>query len=275
MHTIFSRVIAYLLLILGGFLSACREEPIVIPNLSVGARTVLVEELTGVRCGNCPDGTKDLVELKKRFGNRLVIVAVHAAPGFDVPYSESKEDFRTAKGTQLANFIGQAAFYPCAAVNRRLVSGEPERYLPRSIWAGIVAEELAKPPAAGLVLNHTYNADTRRLHVEVRVLPERTLSEPHRLTVAITQDSIQDMQNVVTTKTPNYQHRYALRELLTAPTGDDLNEPLNAATTVTRTFSTLLPINWEAKRCRVVAFLHKNTATDKEIVQAAEINVLK
>jgi Outer membrane protein Omp28 len=256
-------------------LAGCREKPILIPDLKVGESRILVEELTGVRCGNCPDGTKELIELRKRFNERVIIVAIHAAPGFDTPFPESTQDFRTPKGTQLANFIGQAAFYPCAAINRRLVPPEQELYLSRPIWAGLITEALAKPPATGLFANTNFNAANRQLNAEIRIAPEQALSGEHRLTVLMTEDSIVDVQRVIVDKVANYQQRFVLRDILTAPTGDAIGEPLTPANVLVRNFTTTLPAKWNERRCRLVAFLHRNTPNSKDVIQAVEVRVVK
>jgi hypothetical protein len=79
-------------------------------------RVVLAEELTGVRCPNCPEGTAALIALQQQYRGRLVAVSIHAALGYDQPFPSSRYDFRTAKGTEMANYIGSAFFFPTAAI---------------------------------------------------------------------------------------------------------------------------------------------------------------
>ena len=256
-------------------LQACKEVPIDIPELSVGDRKVLAEELTGVRCPNCPDGTATLVALKDQLGDNLVIVSVHAAPGYDTPYPESQYDFRTPDGTALANYIGSAAFFPTASINRRLVPPETEPFLPRSIWSGIISEELSKPPVVGLFLNNTFDAASRQLNVDVTIAPEAQLLGEHRLTVLITQDSIQDYQKKGLEKLSDYYHRHVLRDVLTQATGDVIDEALSPASAVTRNYSITLPADWDEKHCSIVAFVHHGTSSDKEVLQVEEAHVIK
>lgn len=256
-------------------LGACKEKPIPIPELNVGSRNVLVEELTGVQCPNCPDGTAALVNLGNQIGDNLIVVSIHAAPGYDKPYAESKYDFRTAKGSELANFIGDASFFPAASINRRLVPPETEPYLPRQIWAGIISEDLGEAPSVGVFLETNFNPVNRQLDVEVTLAPESTLNGEHRLTVLITQDSIQDYQKVNLEKIPDYYHRHVLRDILTQSTGDVIAEPLSANTVITKKYTMILPVNWDEKHCDVVAFVHHGTTPDKEVLQAAETHVLK
>lgn len=254
---------------------ACEEKPITIPELTVGKRNVLVEELTGVRCPNCPDGTATLVNLGDQFGDNLIVVSIHAAPGYDDPYPESKYDFWTAKGEEAANFIGAASFFPTASINRRIVPPETEPYLPRAIWAGIIAEELAEDPAVGLSMEKTFDPVSRKLDISVNILPDATLSGEHRLSVMITQDSIVDYQKVNLDKVPNYMHRHVLREILTQATGDVITEPLTASSTITKNFSITLPAGWKEDHCSIVAFVHHGTVPDKEVLQVIEEHVIE
>lgn len=255
--------------------NSCEEMPIQIPELSVGDRKVLVEELTGVRCPNCPDGTATLVSLGAQLGDNLIVVSIHAAPGYDSPYPENKYDFRTAKGTAMANFIGQASFFPTASINRRIVPPETEPFLPRQMWSGIIGEELDKAPALGIFMESDFDAVSRKLDITVNLAPKTTLSGEHRITVLITQDSIQDVQKYGLQIIPDYYHRHVLREVLTQATGDVINEPLNTTTTVEKKFSITLPADWDEKHCSVVAFVHHGTNPDKEVLQVEEKHVIE
>jgi len=270
-------------LLFAAFLSGCEEKWVVItPDGSSGGnnpgeqkRVVLAEELTGVRCPNCPEGTEALVDLDDQYGEQLVVVSIHAALGYDQPYPSSLYDFRTSKGTEMANYIGSAIFFPTAAINRRIVPPETEPYLPRQQWAGIIGEELAKPLSVGLELETTYNAGSRKLDISADITPAEDLSGEHRITILITQDSIVDVQKVELVSVPNYVHRHVLRSIVTQATGDIISESLVTGGTVTKTFSINLPAAWEAKHCSVVAFIHRGGDPNKEVLQAAEKHVVE
>lgn len=263
---------------------SCKEVPINIPAPASGPdpcvsyRKVLIEELTGVRCPNCPDGTAQLVALGSQLGDTIVVVSIHAAPGYDLPYPESQYDFRTADGTAMANFIGLASFYPTAAINRRIVPPETEPYLPRSIWKGIADEEKKELPGVCIDLETAFDAANRSLNISVTLTPRLNLSGEHRLTVLITQDSIQDVQKKGLDKIPDYIHRHVLRDVLTAPTGDIVSSAdggLSPLATVEKTFSYTLPAGWNEKHCSVVAFVHHGTTPDKEVLQVEEKHVIE
>lgn len=264
---------------------SCKEKPILIPDLSDGGgggggadvpRRALVEELTGVRCPNCPDGTAALVGLGATLGDELIVVSIHAAPGYDKPYTgESKYDFRTADGTAMANYLGNASFFPTATVNRRLLPNGTSLYLPRASWASAISSDLDKDATVDLRINPVFNAANRSLSITVDVKPLENLSGDHLLTVLITQDSIVDYQKVDLDKIPDYTHRHVLRDVVSSPTGDVIAEPMTAGSTITKTFNLTLPADWDEKHCSIVAFVHRGGDPDKEVIQAAEAHVVK
>lgn len=267
------------LLLLASLTYGCMEMPITIPSGTIDPgtgpdqRKVLVEELTGVRCPNCPDGTASLVALGDQLGENLIVVSIHAAPGYDQPYPESQYDFRTSDGSILSNYIGLPSFFPTAAINRRIVPPETEPYLPRQMWAGIIDEDLGEDPAMSIELEKNYDAISRKLNLTVTMTPRAALSGEHRLTLLITQDSIQDVQKKGLEKIPDYYHRHVLRDVITQATGDVISEPLVVNNAVEKKYSITLPVEWNEKHCSVVAFVHHGSAPDKEVLQAVEIHV--
>lgn len=259
-------------------LSGCEEKPILIPDLQAGARRVLVEELTGVRCQNCPDGARELLALQQTYGKEnLIIVSVHAAGNFSVPYASSpanQYDFRFDKATELANYIGVAEGYPTASVNRQLLAGNMSLFSPRSAWPGMIANEFNEDFGLDMFLNTSYNESTRQLDIDLNLAPSATLSGENRLTVLITQDSIVDVQLDGSTKVADYVHRHVLRSIVTKSDGDPISAPLTAGSLVSQSLSTTLDPSWDAKHCSVIAFVHHTGDPDKEVLQVTEKHVV-
>lgn len=259
------------------FLSGCEEKPIVIPDLQAGARKVLVEELTGVRCQNCPDGTRDLTALQQTYGaDNLIVVAIHAAIGFSAPYTSNPPnlyDFRIEGASELADYIGFAEGYPTASVNRQLPPGNTSLFLPRSAWPGVIADEFSQDYGLDLFMNTDYNESTREFKLDLNIAPSISLPGEHRLNVMITQDSIVDVQLDGSTRNPNYIHRHVLRKIVSKPDGDVLTEALNAGALISRSYTIPIDPSWDAKHCSVVVFVSRGGNPDKEVLQVAEQHV--
>ena len=82
-------------------------------------RQVLIEEFTGVRCVNCPDGSEAIETLLNIHGEQLVAVSIHSSGSFSVPNDENAYDFRTTEGDNILSFLGEPIGYPTAVVNRK------------------------------------------------------------------------------------------------------------------------------------------------------------
>jgi hypothetical protein len=259
---------------------SCEEKELNIPELTVGARRVLVEELTGVKCNNCPDGTRLLNDLQDTYGKEnLIVVSIHAAPDFSVPYAGvegSLYDFRTVNGKAMADNIGPFEGAPCATISRYLPANATSLFVtPASEWPGIIATEFAKDYGLGLFVSNEYDPATRELDILVNIAPEQTITDAVRLTVVITQDSIRDVQNDNNVIIKDYPHRHVLRDVISQPSGNDIAEALTAGATISKSFSLTLPDTWDANHCTVVAYVHRNGTPDKEVLQAAEAHVVE
>ena len=259
--------------------SACKEEPIIIPDprLNVTGRTVLVEEVTGVRCQNCPLGTQTLVALQQQYGKeKLVVVSIHAAGVFSVPYPSSAYNFSTPEIQELANYIGPLEGFPTASINRRLLTNEPSIFInPHTRWGGEVIQDLQKDPSLAVSIDNTFNPASRALGIKVGILPDQALLGDYRLTVLITQDSIVDPQLNGVTLVQNYIHRHVVRDVVSAPSGDPINEPFQLGIPINKTYNVTLPQGWEEGHCSVVAFVHRAGTPDKEVLQATEKYIIE
>lgn len=257
----------------------CEEKPIIIPDLQTGARKVLVEELTGVRCQNCPDGTRDLVALQETFGaENLIVVSIHAAFGFDAPYTSSpasQYDFRVDAGKQMGNYIGVAEGYPTASINRQLPTGAMSLYLPRSSWPGIIANEFNQDFGLDIFMNTTYEESSGKLDIDLNIAPSSGIAGEKRITVLITQDSIIDVQLDGFARTPNYVHRHVLRSVISKPDGDVIAQSFKAGDLINQSYSVILDPSWDAKHCSVIAYVSNGGDPDKEVLQVTEKHVIE
>ena len=257
--------------------SGCKEKPLEIPDLQTGARKVLVEELTGVRCQNCPDGTRDLVGLQETYGEEnLIVVSIHAAIGFSAPYTSNPAnlyDFRSEGGNQLAAYIGIAEGYPTASINRQLLPGRTSLFVSRSAWPAAIADEFNQDFGLDMFMTNVYEESSRKLDIKLNLAPSIALGGEKRLTVLITQDSIVDVQLDGSARNANYIHRHVLRGVVSKADGDVISETFDAGALISRSYSITLDPSWDPKHCSVVAFVSNGGTPDKEVLQVTEQHV--
>ncbi|MDX1942235.1 MAG: Omp28 family outer membrane lipoprotein [Saprospiraceae bacterium] len=262
------------------WLLSCEEIPPVInpidPNPGGGEvqRNVLVEEYTGVRCVNCPAGSEALQALINIYGERLVVVSFHAG-FFAPPYSESKFDLRTADGDNLLNFLGSPLGYPAAVVNRKLFDSEPRLQLGQGQWPGYIAQEIAIAPKVKVELQRNYNDANRQLNLTVNLEILETLDATDvRLSVALTEDDIEDVQLTPTGKQADYKHKHVLRDMLSNFDGNPLTESLSVGAKIAKNFTYTIPADWNADKCKLVAFVHIG-GDKKDVLQVAQVKVIQ
>lgn len=233
-------------------------------------RRVLIEEFTGVRCVQCPQGSLEIKNLKSIYGERLVAVSIHAG-SLANPYSQSQYDFRTDEGENLLNFLGIPEGFPTGVINRKLFPGQPDLQLETAgAWAGRIVSELEIDALITLDIENTWNETDRSLQVHVIGGAIDRIGEEIKLTVLITESNITDTQMVpLEGIIDDYVHNHVLRKSLTAFDGDIIATSLNVGEFIDEEYAFSLPENWKAENCNVIAFVHL-TGADKLVLQAVE-----
>ena len=106
-----SRIFYSLLIISALFFQSCDKIDAPFKEIGSGGndttevRTVLLEDFTAQQCPNCPTASKVAQDLKDHYGNKLIIMAVHAGILAE-PDSEYPNDYRTPAGNELYNDYG-------------------------------------------------------------------------------------------------------------------------------------------------------------------------
>ena len=256
------RIIFFLSFI--GF-AACTEISPVVPSL--GDKKVLVEEFTGVRCVNCPAGASELENLKSIYGDRLVIVSIHAGD-FAPPYSDSKYDFRTTDGTALEAWLGVPLGYPTAVVNRKKFDGQRSLQVTKANWAGLIADESKTTSLLNLAINKKYTKDSRDLTMTVTLIPTDKLPEDLRLSVLLTENGVVDQQETPQGKKSDYTHQHVLRRVIS---GDAKGVVLNGALSWTGNYK--VPTTWVIEKCQLVVVAHRG-GDIKDVLQVSEVKLM-
>jgi len=233
-------------------------------------RHVLIEEFTGVRCNNCPQGAELIETLINTHGERLIAVSIHAG-FFANPLLESEFDLSTDTGEQLDALIGPVQAYPSAAINRSSFDTGGKIHFSPS-WAGFVEQELAIPPQLDISIENSFNENNGELTSNITVDFLETLSDDLSLSVMITENDIVDAQLGAMGLEEDYKHKHVLRAMLTNVAGNPI--PAQAmGTNVQEVFTYNIPSEWNLDNCSVVAFVH-HTAPKLEVLQASEKKLL-
>jgi len=259
---------------------ACEEKEVIIPDPPQinTDKVVLVEELTGVRCPNCPAGAERIKSIELLYGDNMVVVAVH---GTDLtkPLEESKYDFRNDDAIALENFLKPYLGKPAAYFNR-VFFPELESDWGNSFsgqWQGYVEDELAKEPVIDLSIIKDYNPETRKLDITVGARALIDLEGEFKLTIMLTEGKIIDAQDDQTEIILDYEHNHVLREIITQFNGDFFADRLEVDNPIARNYSFTLPVTedglWNDEHIEVVAFIANTEGESEEVLQAAKTSL--
>ena len=242
-----------------GLLLGCNEIP---PQLgrpinpdTNAERKVLVEEYTGVRCGNCPAGTALLQKLKEDFGDQLVVVSFHAG-FFAKPYPSSTQDFKTDETEALQTLLGEPLGYPAATINRKTFDSE-SRILNSSDWAFRIEQELQLSSNFNIENELNYDDPNDQLNITTRITQLQDVQQNLFLTIYLVEDRIINAQATPDIIEEDYLHRHILRKILTPLNGQPIFVSSNRNEESYNYQLTLDPI-WKFNDLSVVSFVHLN-----------------
>ncbi|NLO18905.1 MAG: Omp28 family outer membrane lipoprotein [Ignavibacteria bacterium] len=237
---------------------------------------ILLEDFTGFRCNNCPAAHDLAHALKEQYGDRLVILAIHA--GFYAePNPQYIYDFRTAEGTEINNYFGVQA-YPSGMLNRTPYNGKA--VLGSAYWSAAINALKDNNPKAKIDLKPNFNSASNDVSIDVDITYLEQSSASHYLVIQVAEDSVVQVQ-LDKRKSPelvsDYVHNSILRRTITGTWGEQVsNSPVAAGTTVTKHFNCSVPQNsdWRPEMLKIIAYIQdKDNAW--QIVQVEEAKLVK
>ena len=246
------------------------------PALGDVYRKILLEEYTGHTCVNCPDGHLKASNLKTKYGDSIVIIAIHAGLFAEPESPEFPADYRTIVGTTLNDGFGVQG-YPSGMVSRLPFASS--MVMDRSA-CGIAAKAIDKnDPAAAIQLALQYDGAEQKACVASKVTFLKNIAEEVKLAIYMIEDNIISPQkNAFASigEVPiihNYQHNHMLRASLNSPWGETVSQ---SSAEANQTLLKVHGFSFEGKgfnpqNCSFVAVLYN--AETYEVIQTEEISL--
>ena len=229
-------------------------------------RKYLIEHFTGDQCGYCPYGMYSIMEYSANTTTPCIWVSHH--------YGYNNDEYTIPESAKIGSTCGvQGA--PNMAMNRTKIMGTSIAFHPGYLTEDGMAETIASKcdttAEASVVIEHTYNADTRELNVTVSGQVASTEVTEYLLTVLIKENGLIGKQADYywSWKTAGYKefmHPCVVRDLLTVnPLGDTVKVENQA---YSMTFTYTVSEKWVAENCNVVAYI--TPLNKKPVINAEE-----
>ena len=205
---------------------SCSEPEVIIPPLEVptSGKKVLVEDLTGVRCPNCPSANARLEAIKSIYGDNVIILGVHGNL-LTRPLDENIYDFRSPAAMELEASYIPILGKPSAVINRK---SHPEfNMLANPLqdqWQIIIERELQL--IQRLIIEMALVPNDTGYDLNIGLLPQEDLGDGFRIHCFISENNIVDAQEDVDRIIPDYIHNHVLRAIITPIEGTVIEEPL-------------------------------------------------
>jgi len=241
------------------------------------AKTVLIEEFTGVSCPPCPAGHEAVKAIKNQHSNKIVVVAYHILnfPQADPIKNLSKQDFRTQDATDVGNTIYQGvSLMPAAGMDRTPYNGQ--MLLSRTLWSNAVNELIKKPSYLNIHINPVYDPVPKEATVKVKISFTQAVQKKLVLNICLIEDSIIDAQKTLLTIDTFYTHNYVLRDVISPLNGIPFLENIStkeAGRVYERTVKFVVTDGWNVEKCKLVAYVSVNESPNLEVLQAAWIKL--
>lgn len=244
---------------------------------------IYIEDLTGVNCSNCPKAADKIKEITAANPDHTIALGVYPWsltgltapwPGFDTLNTNEADDI-------FNNVYNSPSAIPCGGVNRKLFSGETILSISYNKWAGYA--DLIKVTESPVIITGTilkYDDVTRKARIRAKVVFPKSYTPSLNLSVFLIEDNILSKQHMPDgTKKDDYVHNHALRKAITPFNGVTLkidagtNGNYEAGRVFEKDFEVTLSSKWKDTECGIVILANRYEAGNKEVVQAAHIEL--
>ena len=244
-------------------------------------KKALIEEFTGIHCTYCPDGHKISAQIVAANPGNAFAVNVHTG-SYATP-SGAELDFRTSEGDAIAAISTMGITgYPTGDVNRHIFSGTTLS-MSRSDWAASVATILGQSAYVNIAGEASLDINTNVMTINIQAY--YTANSPqatNKLTVMLVQNNVNGTQTGAASYNPTmvnpdgtYRHMHALRDVISATTGDAIS-PTTAGTTINKSYTYTVPgiirnIPVDVSNLELIAFVGEST--NAEIINVGTLPI--
>ncbi|MFZ9755448.1 MAG: Omp28-related outer membrane protein [Bacteroidia bacterium] len=237
-------------------------------------KRVLVMDVTGVRCNNCPRATKVAEDLVKQNPGRVEALALYASS----PASLTRPwpDFDTlsnADATQIISSLGSVISLPIGSVDYA-PDGTGNRLVAATSWPLMVQDRLKLKSIWNLELRTEWQADEDRGRLEIKAIANQDFSGSYSWVIGIVESKIIGKQSDVDAAggyTDEYEHNHVLRKTMGSALGDAMVIPagLNPVAGLTIEKHLYVPrrYNWKAENLSAMVWIIDNS--NGQVVQVA------
>jgi len=231
-------------------------------------KTILIEEYTGHKCSNCPNGSRIIENIIDTYCDHIIVLACHP---FNQDFTSPNDsgalatDFRTNETTEIGEEFGFWGF-PSALLNRINNGKFFQPFELSSEIHNLLFDENNNPIPPDLDIKISFSSGSSPIITTVEIEKLNELNGEYKLAVVVSEDFIVSGQYDGNELIEDYEHNHVYRSAINGTWG----EPINLTEkTIVKNYDLINPneIN-DISNCTIVAYVYNNET--KEIIQAAK-----
>ena len=243
------------------------------PVATAELKNVVIEEFTGVRCPNCPQGHVTIAAIKAANPGRVVSVSLHPINSLGRPYNGvSTQDFQNTKAQVLFDYLGQIGLEPAAGLDRTKFSGQSAILLDRNTWTSYATQQISQPTPVNLSLQTSFDSANFELRVVAELHYTQNVTEQSKITLLLTESNIITAQLNGSVVDTFYNHKDVMRDFITNTDGDLITQTTEAGRVIRKVYRKVLDAAWKPENMHLVGYVHE-FQNSKVIYQGKEVEV--
>lgn len=238
-------------------------------------QSILVEDFTGQKCGNCPNAHVVLSDLVQTHGSQVIPMAVHygyfaEVDSYDAP--DYQTDFTTDIADAIGNGFGVSAT-PKGLVNRVGGSGSGEKVLEPGDWDASIMSIINNSPTVGIDIKTALNGSALEATIYVKAFEQ--CDTALKVQAFIIENHIVSEQlwyGQATEHIYDYEHEHVLRASINGLWGEELTSaPFTQDQIIKKSMNYTLNADWNISNLALIVIVY-NSET-KTILQVKETHL--
>lgn len=235
-------------------------------------KAVLIEDITGVRCINCPKAAKTIMDIIADKSEDSVIAMalyINQQPNSTTPYSGFPL-LNSVYASEMVDYLGIPLGLPACYIDRSVFGSSSERpLLLNGQWANHVNSHLGSTSPVNISLDGRLNGN--KLNAEIELVYTSTVNSEHKVALYLLEDSIMSKQYGGTPTEETYIHNHAMRYSFGASMGVNLYGSLEPGRTFKGNVSYELPSEYKKDQLSLVCVV--TDATTYEVINVRKVHI--
>lgn len=235
-------------------------------------KQVLLIDVTGVRCNNCPRAAEKAHAIEAANPNKVQILAIYPNYGSLSKPWDKNDTLVTKDADDLVGTVGTVTNLPLGIIDNVPYNG---KYLiDENSWSIVVDQQKVKTTPINLELKAKWLPDEDKGRIEIKAIANTAIPSTTKLNwvIAILEDDMVGWQSLPSGVDEAYTFKHVLRKLVTSAYGDPLTLGMPAGFTTEKHYYIPRVAKWKADKLSCMVWILD--ADTKEVLQVNKVKFI-